>query len=119
MDESVRLFREEQKRFAEAGGVTPWLKRHFFDTLLGIALIGLVGVLLMAALGSLPLNPDHSLQFMYSGPILIILGTSSAIILRRYPSLSRWWRPTLWALIAMPLILVPAAMLDMVWRNGS
>lgn len=117
MDESVRLFQKEQERFTNAGGVAPWLKHHLFQTLLRLALFSAVSMLIMAALGSFPRNPDHSIRLIYSGPVLIGLGAASAVILRRFQLMPRWLRSTLWALIVIPLILVPATLLNMVWQS--
>lgn len=119
MDESVKLFQEEQEQFAKAGGVTPWLRRQFLNALVGLFLFSLVSVVLMAGLGTLPRDSDHSIGVIYRGPILTAVGIGSAIALRRYHSMSPWLRPTLWALIALPLLMVPAMLFDMFWRNGS
>lgn len=117
MDESVRLFQEEQERFAEAGGVTPWLKHHLVHGLLSLVLFSAVIWLTMVALALFPRNPDHSIRLVYSGPVLIGLGAASAMMLRRFKLMPRWVRPTLWALIAVPLIAVPATLSDTVRRN--
>lgn len=117
MDESITLFEEQQDRIANAGGVGPWVKRQLLDTLLGLALVTVVGTLIMAALGSFPRNHDNSIRLVYSGPILISLGAVSGVILYRYRSMPRWIKPTLWVMVALPLGIVPVNLFEIVCQN--
>jgi hypothetical protein len=117
MDESITLFKQEQDRIENAGGVGQLVKRQLLDTLLGLALVTVVGMLIMAALGSFPRNPDHSIRLVYSGPFLISLGTASGFILYRYRSMPRWIKPALWLMVALPLGIVPVTLFEIAYSS--
>jgi len=119
MDESVKLFQQEQDRLAKAGGAAALIRRQFVDTLIGLVILTLVSILLMSGLSGFPRNSDHSMKVIYYGPVLLSLGTASAIVLRRSASVPRWLRPTLWELIALAVAAVPAGLIDAARLHGG
>ena len=119
MDESVRSFQEEQERISEAGGVGPWFRRQLSRKFVGLALVFSVMLALMGAMGTLPRNSDNSVQLAYLGPAFAVLGIGSLTALRRFRSMPLYIKPTLWALTAMSVVMVPIALVDTMSRNGS
>lgn len=119
MDESVKLYQEEQERIAEAGGLGPWFRRHLFSTLMAYVVCCCVLTGIMAVAGLLPRNSDNSIKLTYLGPLFSALGLISLAALWRYRSAPSWIKPTLWTLMAMSVIVVFVALVDVMSRNGS
>ncbi|MBY0305785.1 MAG: hypothetical protein K2W86_11645 [Sphingomonas sp.] len=119
MDESAKLFQEEQERFAQAGGIGPWFKQQLWSRLIATVVFISVMVALMGAIGTFPRNSDNSIKMVYVGPAFVVLGLSCLTTLRRLHSVPPWMKPTLWALMALSVVIVPVAVIDLILWNGG
>ena len=118
MDESVELFKAEQRRFAEEGGFRRAIRRQLQDYVLGLSAYILINITILHFLGQLPRNPDHSMQLGYYGPVLAVLGVGSVLLLRR-PSFRRSpFRVVAWGQILLALAAIPAGVIDAFTRGG-
>jgi hypothetical protein len=115
MDKSIELFRAEQRRLAEDGG----LKRPLITTLSSLCLFNVVIWGLMAGLSAFPRNADHSMNVIYCGPVLGLLGLVAALLLRRPFLRKPPFRATLWGLVFISAVFIPVAAFDALLRNGS
>ncbi|MBB5713109.1 hypothetical protein [Sphingomonas xinjiangensis] len=119
MDESVKLFQEEQERIADAGGLGPWVRQQLSGSLVGFAMSSSVLVTLMGAIGAFPRNADNSIKIIYLGPTFVVLGIISLTALRRFRSMPSWMRPTFWALFALSVVIISITLIDVISLNGS
>ena len=119
MDESVSLFHEEHNRNEQAGGFARRLKRKLRDAIVGLATLTVVFISLLNVLGMLPRNADHSIMVMYYGPLLTVLGVASGLVLRSAMPIPSWIRPSLWLIVALAAIGVPAGIVDAVRLHGG
>jgi hypothetical protein len=115
MDKSIELFRAEQRRLADDGG----LKRHLITTVLSLCLFMLVMWGLMAGLSAFPRNADHSMNVIYYGPVLGLFGLVAALLLRRPFLRKPPFRATLWGLVFVSAVIIPVGAFDALLRNGS
>jgi hypothetical protein len=74
---------------------------------------------LIADLGSLPRNPDNSVKLIYFGPVLVVLSAIAALFLRTDFARRSPLRLVAWGVIAMTVISIPAAAIDLLLRTGS
>ena len=119
MDDSVRLFNEEQGRLAADGGPIAALKRQLISSLINLVAFGAVLASVMAGVGALPRNPDNSMKLIYFGPVLTVLALVAALLLRQHVLDRLRLRPVLWALIAVAAIAVPVGLIGAVSSNVS
>jgi hypothetical protein len=115
MEKSIELFDPEQRQLADDGG----LKRHLVTTVLSLCLFMLVMWGLMAGLSAFPRNADHSMNVIYYGPVLGLLGLAAALMLRRPFLRKPPFRATLWGLIFVSAVMIPVGAFDSLVRNGS
>lgn len=115
MEKSIELFRSEQRRLADGGG----LKRHLVTTGLSLCLFILVMWGLMAGLSAFPRNADHSMNVIFYGPVLGLFGLAAAFLLRRPFLRKPPFRATLWGLVFVSAVMVPFGVFDALVRNGS
>ena len=109
------LFRAEQRRLADDGG----LRRHLVPTVLSLCLLMRVMWGLMAGLSAFPRNADHSMNVIYYGLVLGLLGLAAALLLRRPFLRKPPFRATLWGLIFVSAVVIPVGAFDALLRNGS
>lgn len=115
MDKSVELFNAEQRRLAASGG----FKRHLVETLMSLGITMLVSWALVAGLNMFPRNADHSMKVVYYGPVLAVLGLAATYLLQRPFFRRPPFQLTLWGLIFLAVVLIPAGALDALLRSGS
>ncbi|MBB6505075.1 hypothetical protein F4693_002062 [Sphingomonas endophytica] len=119
MDDSVKLFNDEQIRLSAVGGSATALKRQILSGLANlIAFSAIIGGL-MASLGSLPHNANGSIKLSYYGPVLLAAAFGAAILLRGRVLDRAHLRPVLWGVLVTVVIAVVAGLIDMVMSNGS
>lgn len=119
MDESVELFRAEQKRLADEGGTVRSLKWQITSHMIALGVFATVIWVLMAGLGAFPRNPDNSVKLIYFGPALVALSTIAGLFLRKGILRSSPLRFAASGVIALTVIAIPAGAIDFLTRNGS
>jgi fumarate reductase subunit D len=103
--------------------ITPEAKRSstplYIDLFAAQAMLAAILGGVLAIVGSLPRNPDNSMQAAYTVPTFLILSVTSGFLLWKRVLPHRALRIVCWFLVAFSVLAIPATLADVAWRNGS
>jgi hypothetical protein len=119
MDESVELFKAEQKRFKDAGGSGAYLGQALVSSALRLLVFGLAAYGVMSFVDLFPRNPDNSVKLAVFGPVTATLAVIATLVLKIGKPTAQAIRWTCWGFIAVALVSIPAGFVDLLARNGS
>lgn len=112
MDESVRLFQEEQERLAQVGGSRGAIEQIGRQLLLQsagfIVLLTVLGLILVR----LPRDPGHLMNVLYYGPVLLAFAALAGMFLRARRFRESAMRPACWTFIFFAALAILAGIVD-------
>ena len=114
MDESVDMFRAEQKRLAEQGGPIRAFRRAATHHLLSLGIFAVFMFALLEVLNLFPRNGDHSMKVVYYGPVVALLAIGSALLLRWSTFRNSPFSLSAWGFLVLAIVAIPAGAIELI-----
>jgi chromate transport protein ChrA len=117
MDESVELFKVEQKRLDDAGGPAAYIRKSFANSVVTLVAVSISFLTVVAFLSLFPRNPDNSVKLAVYGPVLVTLAILAALILKFARPNAQAIRWTCWAFIGVGVTVIPMGIVELLGAN--